>query len=126
MQALTAARESLYQKLRVTDPADLPEDTGAPTASLAQEQADALLLIAEGALHHGLDAGGRALPDVPAPAPTPDDPVRALRARSEAAGLHLNARTSCPGWLGERLDVRWAIDVLHPRARGEETRRQET
>ena len=21
-----------------------------------------------------------------------------------------------PGWLGERLDVGWAIDVLHPRA----------
>jgi hypothetical protein len=26
------------------------------------------------------------------------------------------ARTTCPGWLGERLDVGWAIDVLHPRA----------
>jgi hypothetical protein len=23
-----------------------------------------------------------------------------------------------PGWLGERLDVGWAIDVLHPRAVG--------
>ncbi|MEX2147075.1 MAG: hypothetical protein WED01_08705, partial [Candidatus Rokuibacteriota bacterium] len=30
----------------------------------------------------------------------------------------LDARTACPGWLGERLDVGWAIDVLHPLAVG--------
>jgi hypothetical protein len=23
------------------------------------------------------------------------------------------------GWLGKRLDVGWAIDMLHPRARGD-------
>jgi hypothetical protein len=59
---------------------------------------------------------GRPLPDVPLPSTVPDDPVRALRARNEAAGLHLHARTTCPGWLGEPLDVGWALDVLHPRA----------
>jgi 5-methylcytosine-specific restriction endonuclease McrA len=59
---------------------------------------------------------GRPLPDVPPPPLVPDDPVRALRARNEAAGLHLHAQTTCPGWQGERLDVGWAIDVLHPRA----------
>ena len=59
---------------------------------------------------------GRPLPDVPPPPAVPDDPVRALRARNEAAGLHLHARTTCPAWLGEPLDVGWAIDVLHPRA----------
>ncbi len=59
---------------------------------------------------------GQPLPDVPVPPPVPDDPVRALRARNEAAGLRLDAHTTCPGWLGERLDVGWAIDVLHPRA----------
>ena len=59
---------------------------------------------------------GRDLPDVPAPPAVPDDPVRALRARNEATGLHLHARTACPRWLGESLDVGWAIDVLHPRA----------
>jgi hypothetical protein len=37
----------------------------------------------------------------------------------EAAGLHLHARTAMPGWLGERLDVGWAIDVLHPLAIGD-------
>ena len=47
-----------------------------------------------------------------------DDPLGVLRARHQAAGLALHARTTMPGWLGERLDVGWAIDVLHPRAIG--------
>jgi hypothetical protein len=59
---------------------------------------------------------GRPLPEIPPSPAVPDDPVRTLRARNEAAGLHLHARTTCPGWLGERLDVGWALDVLHPRA----------
>lgn len=42
------------------------------------------------------------------------DPVAALQAQHAAQGLRLHARTTCPGWLGERLDVGWAIDVLHP------------
>jgi 5-methylcytosine-specific restriction endonuclease McrA len=60
---------------------------------------------------------GRAFPDVPAPAEVPDDPVEVFRARHEADGLHLHARTAMPGWVGEPLDVGWAIDVLHPLAR---------
>jgi 5-methylcytosine-specific restriction endonuclease McrA len=59
---------------------------------------------------------GRPLPEVPAPAPVPEKPVEALRVAHEAQGLRLNARTACAGWLGERLDVGWAIDVLHPLA----------
>ena len=59
---------------------------------------------------------GRPLPEVPLPAAVPGDPVGALRARHDSDGLRLTARTACPGWLGERLDVGWAIDVLHPRA----------
>ena len=59
---------------------------------------------------------GRLLPDLPPPAAVPADPVGALRARHAAEGLRLDARTACPGWLGERLDVGWAIDVLHPLA----------
>jgi 5-methylcytosine-specific restriction endonuclease McrA len=59
---------------------------------------------------------GRPLPEVPPPAAVPADPVQALRARHEAQGFRLHARTACPGWLGERLDVGWAIGVLHPRA----------
>ena len=261
LQALAAARETLYQRARSTDAAMSSEDVPAETSSMAQQQADALALLAETALHHELDPGapgeryqvvvhvdtevladteapgqsvleggthvsaetsrrlacdasrvvmrhepngrivevgartrtippairralhhrdrgcrfpgcglpfgqghhirhwahggpttlsnlamlcrrhhravheegyqverqpdgelrfrrpdGRPLPDVPSPPAVPDDPVQALRARHEAAGLHLHARTTCPSWLGERLDVGWAIDVLHPRA----------
>jgi 5-methylcytosine-specific restriction endonuclease McrA len=60
---------------------------------------------------------GRALPDVPVAPAVPADPVGALERRHAADGLRLHARTACPAWLGERLDVGWAIDVLHPRAR---------
>jgi hypothetical protein len=59
---------------------------------------------------------GRPLPEVPPPAAVPDDPVAALRARHAAEGLRLHARTGLSQWLGEPLDVGWAIDVLHPLA----------
>jgi hypothetical protein len=39
-----------------------------------------------------------------------------LRAQHEAAGLQLDPATATPDWFGERLDVAWAIDVLHPLA----------
>jgi hypothetical protein len=59
---------------------------------------------------------GRVLPEVPPPAPVPADPVQALRAQHDAQGLRLHPRTACPSWVGERLDVGYAIDVLHPLA----------
>jgi hypothetical protein len=60
---------------------------------------------------------GQLLPEVP-PAPwVADDPRGVLRTWNQAAGLNLHAHTATPGWLGERLDVGYAIDVLHPRAR---------
>jgi len=59
---------------------------------------------------------GRPLPEAPPAVAVPADPVQALLAQHEAQGLRLHARTTCPGWLGERLDVGWAIDVLHPLA----------
>jgi hypothetical protein len=62
---------------------------------------------------------GRTVPEVPAPAPVPHDPVDAVLKRGEEDGLGIHARTACAGWLGERLDVGWAIDVLHPLATGE-------
>lgn len=61
---------------------------------------------------------GRLLPDVLPSLAVPSDPAQAIRT-NEAAGLGLHARTARPGWRGERLDVGWAIDVLHPRAIGE-------
>ena len=60
---------------------------------------------------------GQLLPEVPTPLEVLGDPVKILRAQLDAEGLALNARTTTPGWLGERLDVGWAIDVLHPLAR---------
>jgi 5-methylcytosine-specific restriction endonuclease McrA len=59
---------------------------------------------------------GRVMPEVPPSAAVPVDPVQALRVRHDAQGLRLHSRTTCPSWLGERLDVGWAIDVLHPLA----------
>jgi 5-methylcytosine-specific restriction endonuclease McrA len=59
---------------------------------------------------------GRPLPEVLPPAAVPADPVNGLRAQHDAQGLRLDARTACAGWLGERLDLVWAIDVLHPLA----------
>jgi HNH endonuclease/uncharacterized protein DUF222 len=59
---------------------------------------------------------GRPLPEVPPSTANPGDPIAILRARHAAGGLRLDARTTRPGWLGERLDLGWAIDVLHPLA----------
>ena len=50
VQALAAARETLYQQARGKEPEDNP-----PT--MVQQQADALALLAETALHHGIDPG---------------------------------------------------------------------
>jgi 5-methylcytosine-specific restriction endonuclease McrA len=59
---------------------------------------------------------GRLLHDVPPRPAIPDDPVQSLRARNEAAGLRVDGRTLCPTSPWQRLDVGYAIDVLHPRA----------
>src|SRR5439155_26431372 len=65
----------------------------------------------------GLWSAIRPGPSHPRPLEVLGDPVTVLRARHDAEGLVLTARTT-PRWLGERLDGGWAIDVLHPLARG--------
>ncbi|HET9491458.1 MAG TPA: DUF222 domain-containing protein, partial [Methylomirabilota bacterium] len=70
IQALAAAREALYQKARANEQerraktesgsGDVPAGTFPvipDISTLAQQQADALALLAETALHHGLDPG---------------------------------------------------------------------
>ncbi|MEK7836757.1 MAG: DUF222 domain-containing protein, partial [candidate division NC10 bacterium] len=57
IQALAAARETLYQRARGTDAASSPGGVSAETPSRPQQQADALALLAETALHHGIDPG---------------------------------------------------------------------
>jgi len=59
---------------------------------------------------------GRLLPEVPPHPDVPRDPVGVLRAQHDAEGLVVHAHTATPGWLGERLNVAYAIDVLHPLA----------
>jgi hypothetical protein len=64
---------------------------------------------------------GRVVPDVPCPPPAPSDPGSAVRLHNEAAGVAVDPRTATPTWRGERLDVRYAIDVLHPLANEKRT-----
>jgi hypothetical protein len=59
---------------------------------------------------------GRPIPQVPAPLAAPGDPTATLVATHRARGLAIDAWTACPEWYGERLDLGWAIDVLHPAA----------
>jgi 5-methylcytosine-specific restriction endonuclease McrA len=59
---------------------------------------------------------GWSLPDVPDPPVLSRDPVDVLREANIALGVSPDSRTMTPAWLGEPLDVVWAIDVLHPLA----------
>jgi hypothetical protein len=59
---------------------------------------------------------GLVLAAVPPPAALPAEVLDPLRAYSDALGLEIDAHTSTPNWLGERLDLEWAISVLHPLA----------
>src|SRR5262249_30085024 len=52
---------------------------------------------------------GRPLPDVPVLPAVPVSVIDTVRAQNDARGVHIDARTSMPGSLGERLDVGWAI-----------------
>ena len=64
------------------------------------------------------NARGREIPDVPESAVLPEDPYERIRAANEAAGLQIHARTALPNWTGDRLNLGWAISVLHPLAAG--------
>jgi hypothetical protein len=132
----------------------------------AQQQADALALLAETALHHGLDPGSpgeryqvvvhvdaAGLADAEQAGQSTLEEMGHVSAETSrrlacdasrvvmrhtyatgpravpprwrtssssaggitAYGLRINARTAGPVWLGERQDVGWALDVLHPR-----------
>src|SRR5262249_53738137 len=59
---------------------------------------------------------GRVLADVPAPVAVGANGVGGGGAQKDAGGVHIQTPPAARGWLGERLDVGWAISVLHPRA----------
>ena len=57
---------------------------------------------------------GRPLPAAP-PAPTwAGAALTSTNAHLDTAGLSIGPRTATPDWCGERLDLDWAITVLHP------------
>ncbi len=65
---------------------------------------------------------GRVLPEVPPALLLLDDPLETLCAANIEYGFPIDAQTGRPEWTGERLDVGWALDVLHPLATGEVVR----
>jgi hypothetical protein len=101
MQALAAAREALYQQARGKDAVASPVDVSAETPTMAQQQADALALLAETALHHGIDPGApgeryqvvvhvdaRALAD-------PDDPGQSVLEDGARVSAETSRRLAC-------------------------------
>jgi hypothetical protein len=71
--------------------------------------------LADGEVQFRRPTGG-ILPKVPPPDLMWDDPAARIRLWNTEAGISIHPHTATPGWHGERLDVGWAIDVLHPRA----------
>lgn len=57
---------------------------------------------------------GTELPDVPRRPVAPKAPVRALLARNAKTGVDIGPWTATPDWLGDRLDLDWALFVLRP------------
>src|SRR5438094_5620032 len=97
VQALAAAREALYQQRRASVSAETHSpDVAAEPPTMAQQQADALALVAETALHHGIDPGApgeryQVVVHVDAPAlADPDAPGQSVL----ADGTHVSAETS--------------------------------
>src|SRR2546426_10105041 len=56
MKALDAAREALYRQTKNV-PAGTLNDVAAEPSAFSQRQADALAVLAETVLHHGIDPG---------------------------------------------------------------------
>ncbi len=111
MQALTAAQDALYRRSRESaSPALLP--VNAPT--FPQQQADALALLAEAALHHELDPGApgdryQVVLHVDTPVPTALDQ---LGQAVLEGGTHVSAETS------ERLSCDASRTVMRHDAEG--------
>jgi len=61
---------------------------------------------------------GWLIPDAPEPPTVPADAGDFVRRESAAAGVHVDAHTLRPDWDGTRLNLGYAIDVMHPRANG--------
>ena len=110
VQALAAAREALYQRARVREAAAAGSgNVSAETSTMAQQQADALGLLAETALHQGLDPGApgeryQVVVHVDAPVlADPEQPGQSVLedgTRVAADTRAPSSRTDCPGCSG--------------------------
>src|SRR3989442_14989669 len=102
VQALAAAREALCQRARTQAGDAGPADVSAETPTMAQQQADALGLLTETALHHGLDPGAQGeryqvVVHVDAPVLTdPDQPGEALLEDGARVSAASRRRSSNP------------------------------
>jgi hypothetical protein len=96
MQALAAAREALYQRARAGAAATDPMEPSQEPPTPAQQRADALALLAETALHQGLEPGApgeRYQVVVHVDAPALADPEQPGQSALED-GTHVSAETS--------------------------------
>jgi Domain of unknown function (DUF222) len=95
VQALAAARETLYQKARRAG------NVSAETPTMAQQQADALALVAETALHQGMDPGApgeryQVVVHVDAPAlADPDQPGQSVLEDGTRVSAETSRRLAC-------------------------------
>jgi uncharacterized protein DUF222 len=101
IQALSAAREALYQRTyRALADAD-SMDVSAETPAFEQQPADALALLAEAALHHGIDPGApgeryQVVVHVDAPAlADPEVPGQSALANGEHVSAETSRRLAC-------------------------------
>src|SRR6266849_835348 len=101
IQALAAARETLYQRTHRTFAKASSGDVPAETPALEQQQADALALLAETALHHGIDAGApgaryQVVVHVDAPAlADPEAPGQSVLENGEHVSAETSRRLAC-------------------------------
>jgi hypothetical protein len=96
VQALAAARERLHQRTRAGFVGETPLDPLGDPPTPAQQRADGLALIAETALHQGLDPGTpgeRYQVVVHVDAPALVDPAEPGNSALED-GMHVSAETS--------------------------------
>src|SRR3989454_293498 len=104
VRALTrvaAARETLYQRARPQHGDAGPVDVSSETPTMAQQQADALALLAETSLHHGIDPGAPAeryqvVVHVDAPAlADPDQPGQSVLEDGARVPAETSQRLAC-------------------------------
>src|SRR5438445_556948 len=96
IQALAAARERRYRQTGNVSAETFPADASMEPPTMAQQQADALGLIAETALHHGMDPGSpgeRYQVVVHVDAAVLEDPDASGQSALEP-GAHVSAETS--------------------------------